>query len=271
MTCEDCSGPRPARARYCAQCAAARRRARAAAAMRRRRSTSAHRQAERNRDRKRDPQRKDSPAYRAANAERMRRRRAQTSTTDITRADLAHLYSAKRCPLCDTAFDPNPTDPHGQHLDHILPISQGGAHLLANVRVICATCNVRRPRHGTDDVQVALWAGNPTVIETLALATRDRRAAREHPRKAAALRRYAARARQAEALTLRAMGCRWRDIADHLGYANTSGPYLAAKTLAARTGVAMPRRFFDSRRGSAGPAPNCETNPVGTRPGSADG
>lgn len=251
MTCADCGAPRPPRHTYCPACSAARRRARATAKAQRRRADPTRREAERlrerSRDKRRDPQRKKTPSYRAAHAERSRRRRARTRDTDITQADLARLYSAKRCPLCDTAFDPNPTEPHGQQLDHILPICQGGAHVLANVRIICKTCNITRPKDGTDEVQVALWAGDPTVIETIDQAKRQRTAGSEHRRQAAQLRRYAARARQAEALTLRGMGHRWQDIADHMGYAATCGPHTAAKTLADRAGVTMPRRFWVAR------------------------
>lgn len=225
--CIDCPASIPATRKRCPTCA-----------------RQAIKAAERKRDAARPPrERRNRDQDRA----REHMRRARQRTTDITSADLARLYSAKRCPLCDTRFDAKPTDPHGQQLDHILPICQGGAHVLANVRVICKTCNITRPKDGTDEVQVALWAGDPTVIETIERTKRKAAAQREHHRQAAALRRYAARARQAEALTLRAMGCRWQDIADRMGYANPSGPYLAARAMADRAGASLPRRRFSDR------------------------
>ena len=122
MTCPAFGSPRLPRHTYCPACSAARLRARNTAKARKRRSDPAKRQAkrlrERSRDKQRDPQRKRTSVYRASNAERSRRRRARTHDTDITKVDLTRLYSAKRCPLCDTDFDPKPTDPHGQHLDH---------------------------------------------------------------------------------------------------------------------------------------------------------
>lgn len=37
------------------------------------------------------------------------------------------------------------------HLDHIVPISQGGKDELDNVRVVCETCNLSRPKDGSDN------------------------------------------------------------------------------------------------------------------------
>lgn len=36
------------------------------------------------------------------------------------------------------------------HTDHIHPLNMGGKHTASNVRIICATCNLRRPKDGRD-------------------------------------------------------------------------------------------------------------------------
>lgn len=68
--------------------------------------------------------------------------------------------AARRCPLCGVTMSGRQYEPSSKHLDHIIPISQGGAHTRANVRVICQTCNLSRPKDGRDlrDFQPALWS-----------------------------------------------------------------------------------------------------------------
>lgn len=52
------------------------------------------------------------------------------------------------CQLCGSGpGDPDPTDPHRKvrlHIDHIVPISQGGTDNKDNLRVLCSTCNQGR-------------------------------------------------------------------------------------------------------------------------------
>jgi hypothetical protein len=55
-----------------------------------------------------------------------------------------------------------PNLPNSKHLDHILPRNQGGTHTLGNGRIICASCNMRRPKDGSDFAgQLTLWAQGP--------------------------------------------------------------------------------------------------------------
>lgn len=55
-----------------------------------------------------------------------------------------------------------PGRPNSKHLDHILPRNQGGTHTHGNVRIICFTCNVRRPKDGRDYAGTfSLWAQGP--------------------------------------------------------------------------------------------------------------
>ena len=44
------------------------------------------------------------------------------------------------------------------HLDHIIPIGVGGGHMKNNVRYIHASCNLKRPKNGSDEL--------PTLIST---------------------------------------------------------------------------------------------------------
>lgn len=78
-------------------------------------------------------------------------RRAAYADTDLTAADIrAILGSRTYCPLCRKRMKV-------KHLDHIIPINQGGTHTRGNVRVLCSTCNLRRPKDGSD------WHGQSTL------------------------------------------------------------------------------------------------------------
>ena len=88
------------------------------------------------------------------------RRRLAELDSDLTRADVAHLVaSASVCPCCGVRMVGEP-GPAQKQLDHIIPLNVGGTHTLANVRVICRTCNLRRPKDGSDleGFQPALWS-----------------------------------------------------------------------------------------------------------------
>ncbi len=80
------------------------------------------------------------------------RRREQMKETDITVDWLVQQkHSTSLCPNCDielTTLGIN--EPTSKHLDHIIPLNIGGLHLKSNVRYICRTCNLTRPRDGRD-------------------------------------------------------------------------------------------------------------------------
>lgn len=40
--------------------------------------------------------------------------------------------------------------PAGMQIDHIIPLNIGGTDIRENVRVICRTCNLTRPKDGSD-------------------------------------------------------------------------------------------------------------------------
>jgi 5-methylcytosine-specific restriction endonuclease McrA len=66
--------------------------------------------------------------------------------------------AASRCPLCRVRLIDEPYRPASKELDHILPLNQGGAHSIWNVRIICRSCNLRRPKDGSDIAAVPLFA-----------------------------------------------------------------------------------------------------------------
>lgn len=65
----------------------------------------------------------------------------------------------RKCPLCGVWMTGKPNQPNSKHLDHILPRNQGGTHTHGNVRIICALCNLTRPKDGSDYTgPLTLWA-----------------------------------------------------------------------------------------------------------------
>lgn len=72
---------------------------------------------------------------------------------------------ARTCPLCRVRLTARPNLPNSKHLDHIIPVAVGGTHTHGNVRIICADCNVRRPKDGSDySGPVTLWAQGPAPV-----------------------------------------------------------------------------------------------------------
>lgn len=81
------------------------------------------------------------------NKNRHHRLRTLKNDSDIDNKYLAELFlKSIRCPLCNREYK-NKSD---KHLDHIIPIGVGGKHIKKNVRIICKTCNLSRPKDGRD-------------------------------------------------------------------------------------------------------------------------
>lgn len=86
---------------------------------------------------------------------RMRRktywRKAKTKRSDFSaEAERQLRAKAKRCPLCAVRLLGQPYLPASKELDHMVPLNIGGTHTIGNVRIICRSCNVRRPKDGSD-------------------------------------------------------------------------------------------------------------------------
>lgn len=83
----------------------------------------------------------------------------RTKRADLPLEDEIRLRAnAKRCPLCRIRLVDEPYLPASKELDHIVPLNKGGAHSIWNVRIICRTCNIRRPKDGSDVTQTPLFA-----------------------------------------------------------------------------------------------------------------
>jgi 5-methylcytosine-specific restriction endonuclease McrA len=88
------------------------------------------------------------------------RRKDWSRLTDVTpEFEMALRVKAKRCPLCSVKLIDRPYEPCSKELDHIIPKGVGGTHTIGNVRIICRTCNLARPKDGSDYTgPVTLWA-----------------------------------------------------------------------------------------------------------------
>lgn len=170
------------------------------------------------------------------------RRRAVARWTDLSaEAERALRAKATRCPLCAVMMTDVPQQPDSKELDHIVPIGVGGTHTLGNVRIICRSCNLRRPRDGSDYLgQVTLWAQDQGTVA--ALLGRERTSARKcagcgQPGPKGRERCYACLPKKKlprqedgrRAAELRADGAKWQDIADALGFTNTGAAYICAE------------------------------------------
>ena len=90
--------------------------------------------------------------YRETNRDKRReshnRRKAIIRGADAERIDPAELWIKTDgvCELCSLPVDPTLIypDPMSPSIDHIRPISRGGAHTMENVRITHFSCNVRR-------------------------------------------------------------------------------------------------------------------------------
>lgn len=164
------------------------------------------------------------------------RRRNVTRLTDITAAYLRDLVEgARECPLCSAQLVDTAGTAASKQVDHIVPLAIGGTHTIGNVRVICRTCNLRRPKDGSDldGFQPTLWAEDQTFVATLARRPRGtcECGARKVDGRCWDCRPSARPRRQRDGQTaaqLRAQGLKWREVAAALGMASPAAAYTAA-------------------------------------------
>mgnify|MGYP001608873527 CR=1 FL=1 len=78
-------------------------------------------------------------------------RRSRCKETDI---DVRWIITLRNdtdiCVVCGIVMVEDGMLSNGKTLDHILPLNVGGKHMKINVRYICRTCNIKRPRDGHD-------------------------------------------------------------------------------------------------------------------------
>ncbi|MFF4892929.1 HNH endonuclease [Micromonospora chersina] len=98
--------------------------------------------------------------YRTAKWRRQKhRRRAKLRGADSERFNDRDIFVRDRwiCQICGYKINPATKYPHPRSasLDHIVPLSEGGAHSRANTRLACWICNSRRGDRGGNE-QLAL-------------------------------------------------------------------------------------------------------------------
>jgi len=78
---------------------------------------------------------------------RISKMRAISRDSDINASYLRYLYeSTTHCVICGCKMTEEPNHTNCKSMDHILPLSLGGLHMINNVRYICRLCNNKRPR-----------------------------------------------------------------------------------------------------------------------------
>lgn len=90
--------------------------------------------------------------WRLANSQRVieknNRRRARLMSVTFEKFDPAKVWARDngKCGVCATAIDPELAWPHkmSRTLDHVIPLSKGGTHELANVQLAHMVCNARK-------------------------------------------------------------------------------------------------------------------------------
>lgn len=196
--------------------------------------------------------------------QRRARQRAKTHRRKTVgrRGDVTPTYErelrakVKRCPLCGVGLVNEPYQPASKELDHMVPLnpSVGGTHTVGNVRIICRTCNLARPKDGSDYCgPVTLWAYDHAAVVRAPRRRRPspprycqcgaekskgrcfacdprRRVAKPTPAYVPAklLTEEQRRERGRKAAEMRARGSSWWDIAQSLAYGRESSACLAA-------------------------------------------
>lgn len=160
-------------------------------------------------------------------------RRAMVKISDIAPAEETEMRrKARKCPLCGVFMTGRPRKPNSKHLDHIVPLNVGGTHTRGNLRIICASCNLRRPKDGSDySGQLTLWAEMPGVAAVVRIRPKIVRPVRKKcpcgtliaDGGRAFLCRGCMITTGRRAAELRITGKSWREIGIELGYASHNG------------------------------------------------
>lgn len=166
-----------------------------------------------------------------------KRRQQVPATTDLTAAvELALRTAAFACPLCAATLTDAPYLPASKELDHVVPLCAGGAHVLANVRIICRACNQRRPSDGSDytgPITADMAPGYtpprvPRVIVRRPCCSAPASSAHRPGCPERRVRRPNRPRLAAQALTLRGTGMKWREIAAALDLPDPATAYYYA-------------------------------------------
>lgn len=96
---------------------------------------------------------KKTPAGRASSKIHSHKRRITITTiaSDIKTKWLVELlHNSERCALCGKKLSGNFPELQSPTIDHIIPLCVGGTHTMDNIRILCLSCNSRRPKDGSD-------------------------------------------------------------------------------------------------------------------------
>lgn len=90
-------------------------------------------------------------AIKVAQRKKRLARKRGAMVSNIKSGDLRRLLAAQggRCVYCLAVLDET------KHLDHIMPIARGGAHVIENVQWLCAPCNVWKAAKLPSELRIA--------------------------------------------------------------------------------------------------------------------
>lgn len=89
--------------------------------------------------------RHDTPDKKAARQAKRRARQAHKGAENLS-YDLVSSTHGPECHICGITIDRGLRHPHpgSRSFDHVIPLSKGGAHILANVKLAHLSCNMRK-------------------------------------------------------------------------------------------------------------------------------
>ena len=102
-------------------------------------------------------QQRNASKYRTKNKRRLR---ITEAPEPFTRQEII-TRDHGRCHICGKTCTPNDI-----HIDHDIPLSRGGAHTRANVRVACSECNTRKGSMTTSEYRATLRAHSLRATRT---------------------------------------------------------------------------------------------------------
>ena len=87
------------------------------------------------------------------------RRRARKAGVEVGHVDLVAVAQRDRwrCGICGKKVSPRAEGARSASLDHIVPLSQGGGHVMTNAQLCHLVCNTRKNAHDYLPSQMSLF------------------------------------------------------------------------------------------------------------------